>query len=190
VRRGCRQLGRIIRQMRKEKGLTLLELASVSGLSVSFLSQVEKGKAEPSFSSLLKVAGGLGVPLLRLLLACEGERTSSVVRPGDRIIVRWPRLNVDLELLSAIDRRVNLQAALIRLPAGSRSCDRELAHGYGSAEEFTYVLSGRVRLFLGGDVVELEQGDSVHFFSVIPHMYANPGCEEAVMLTVVSPPLF
>jgi uncharacterized cupin superfamily protein len=68
-------------------------------------------------------------------------------------------------LLSAIDRCVNLQAALIRLPAGSRSCDRELAHGYGSAEEFTYLLSGRVRLFLGGDVVELEQGDSVHSFS-------------------------
>lgn len=190
MRRGCRQLGGVVRQMRKEKGLTLLGLASLSGLSVSSLSRVEGGKGEPSLGSLRKVARGLGVPLFRLLLACEGERSATVVRPGDRITVRWPRLNVDLELVSAIDRRVNLQAALIRLPAGSRSCERELAHGYGLAEEFTYVLSGRVTLFLGGDVVDLEQGDSVHFYSVVPHMYVNPGGEEAVMLTVVSPPLF
>ena len=80
----------------RTKGLTLLESASLSGLSLSSLVQMEKGNGEPYLRSLFKVARGLVVPLLRLLLACEGERAATVVRPGDRIIVRWPRLNVDL----------------------------------------------------------------------------------------------
>ena len=53
VRGECRQLGRVIWQKRKQGGLTLLESASLSGLSVSFLSQVENSKVEPSLPSLM-----------------------------------------------------------------------------------------------------------------------------------------
>jgi transcriptional regulator with XRE-family HTH domain len=183
------QLGRVIRQKRKEKNLTLQELASRCGLSLGFLSQVENGQTQPSLSSLRKIAQGLGTSLFGLL-ASGGERSSTVVRPGDRTIVRWPQLNVAFELLSGNHGPVSLQAALTHLPPGSQTCDQPLAHGYGPAEEFTYVISGRVTLFLGDDIFELHQGDSVHFNSLVPHKYANQGDEETVMLTVMSPPSF
>ncbi|MEW6545466.1 MAG: XRE family transcriptional regulator [Bacillota bacterium] len=186
---GCCQLGRIIRQKRKERKLTLQQLAAASGLSLGFLSQVENGQTLPSLSSLRKIAQGLNTSLFTLLAYGE-DRYSSVVRPGERKTVKWPQLNVAFELLSGSHGPVNLEAALTHLPPGAHTCDQPLAHGYGPAEEFTYVITGRVKLFLGDETIDLEQGSSVHFSSLIPHKYANDGDEEAVMLTVMSPPSF
>ncbi|MDI6893026.1 MAG: XRE family transcriptional regulator [Bacillota bacterium] len=183
------QLGKVIRQKRKEQNLTLQELASQCGLSLGFLSQVENGQTLPSLSSLRKIAQGLGTSLFGLL-ACGGQRYSTVVRPGDRKIVKWPQLNVAFELLSGNHGPVNLEAAMTHLPPGAHSCDQPLAHGYGPAEEFTYVITGRIKLFLGDEAFELAEGDSVHFNSLVPHKYANEGDQEAVMLTVMSPPSF
>lgn len=81
MRGGCRRMGKVIRRVRKEKGLTPPGLASASGLSASSLCEVEGDKAEPSLGSLREVARGLGVPLFRLLLACEGGRRN---RSGTR----------------------------------------------------------------------------------------------------------
>lgn len=182
-------LGRVVRQKRKEMGLTLQQLAEACDLSLGFLSQVENGQTIPSLSSLRKIAQGLNTSLFTLL-AHGQERHSSVVKPGERTTVKWPQLNVAFELLSGNHGPVNLQVAMTHLPPGAHTCDQPLAHGYGQAEEFTYVFSGRVRLLLGDEELELESGTSVHFNSLIPHKYINTGEEEAVMLTVMSPPSF
>lgn len=182
-------LGRAIRQKRKEMGLTLQQLAEACDLSLGFLSQVENGQTVPSLSSLRKIAQGLNTSLFTLL-AHGQDRHSSVVRPGERITVKWPQLNVAFELLSGNHGPVALQVAMTHLPPGAHTCDQLLAHGYAQAEEFTYLWCGRVKLLLGDEELDLEAGTSVHFNSLIPHKYINTGEEEAVMLTVMSPPSF
>ena len=71
-------LGETIRRIRAEKGLNLRELAEITKLTPSFLSQVERDLAEPSITSLRKIADALGVPIFYFLM--ENGKPSPVVR--------------------------------------------------------------------------------------------------------------
>ena len=82
-----RRLGAKIRGLRKSRGSTLKALASLSGLSHPFLSQVERGLARPSMSSLHQIAEALGTNASWLLAGSENTREATVVRAADTAAV-------------------------------------------------------------------------------------------------------
>ncbi|MCI0571784.1 MAG: helix-turn-helix domain-containing protein [Myxococcaceae bacterium] len=66
------ELGRAIRALREERGMTQEEFARASGISVSFASLLERGERSPSYDTLVQVAAALEVTLAQLLSGVPG----------------------------------------------------------------------------------------------------------------------
>src|SRR6476620_7723602 len=75
-------LGTRIRSLRRERNLTLERLGELAGLSVGIVSQIERGRGNPSFATLVQLAHGLDIPVGRLLHVAEHK--APVVRRGER----------------------------------------------------------------------------------------------------------
>lgn len=171
-----------IKTFRQQKGLTLAELASASGLSESYLSQIERGLAEPSLSALRQLAAGLEVPVVTLI--DEGTPSVSVTRADQRPKLGPGGSEVSFQLLTPdLNRRIEF--LYIDIPPGKSNFQEPVQH---PGEECHLVLSGTVLLELGNDKHLLNKGDSVYFLSTREHRIINVGDDHAVLVTAVSPP--
>ncbi len=71
-------IGKAIRLCRTQKDMSLEDLASKAGISVSYLSLLERGKRDPNFSILQKISLGLGVPVSILVFLAAKDELNSV----------------------------------------------------------------------------------------------------------------
>ncbi|MGI6553308.1 MAG: cupin domain-containing protein [Clostridia bacterium] len=177
-------LGDKIRAKRVEKNLSLKDLAEKVSLTASFLSQVERNLAEPSITSLRKIAEALEVPIFYFLL--DDEHSSPVVRKNERKILKFPESHVVFELLSP-DLNRQMEVMLARLEVGAVSCNEPLSH---PGEECIFVLEGKMDIEIGEERYVLEEGDSIYYFAAIPHRITNIGKGELVFLSAITPPRF
>jgi transcriptional regulator with XRE-family HTH domain len=177
-------LGRRIRNLRKAHNMTLEELGERVDLSVSYLSQIETGHANINLRVLRDIAQALEVPLIDFL-AEAAETDISVVRVGDRRTYEL-KSGVTETLLFSRDR-LDLECAIMDLPAGFDSGTPNSHPG----EEFTYVMQGRVRIFLGGDqVFDLNEGDIIYYRSSMSHRWENPYDQPAKIMITNTPATF
>ena len=180
-------LGTEIRGLRKARNLTLSELAATSGLSVGYLSMVERQKAMPSIKALMSIAQALGVTIGWFFEA-------DTVRPQERglVVRRSRRRRIDYstgivdELLSP-SLKGSLELVLCRLAPGASSGEEPYSH---SSEEAGVIVRGRLELWVDGQSVLLEAGDSFGFESTRPHRYRNPGPDEAEVVWAITPPSY
>jgi transcriptional regulator with XRE-family HTH domain len=180
-------LGQQIRTVRQSQGLTLETISQRSGISIGALSQVERGKGNPAFFTLIKIAHALEVPLTSLLQI--ESRTSPVVR-ADRRRPLAPHFfesdEVKSELLTPdLDRQ--LQVCRYVLPPGSTTADTPFVH---HGEEFITVLKGQCTVGLEDNEYELGPGDSIAYAATTPHWFANRGARKAELLFACTPPTF
>jgi transcriptional regulator with XRE-family HTH domain len=176
------QLGRRIRALRSERGLTLTGLAARVGITRSFLSSVERGVAYPSLLVLRSIAAALEVPVFRLFTAPEAN--GMVVRKGARKVIRPPGAPVSYELVSP-DLRRKIEMIIVRLKPGLDSA--AMAH---EGEECALVLRGRVVITIGDVDYELNEGDSIYYDSGLPHKARAAGDEPAEIVSAITPPNF
>lgn len=165
-------LGEEIKRRRAAADLSLRKLSERTGLSPSFLSQVERSLADPSVSSLRQIAGGLGIDMLNLLGRDRGPSSSSVREGlrGERARFLVGESGVTVEGFAGfVDGALE---AYIAEPA-PRHAGLDLVDVPG-AEEFLYVLSGTVELESGQRSLVLHAGDGAHVRSAIPHR-VSPG---------------
>jgi transcriptional regulator with XRE-family HTH domain len=165
------QLGRRLRELRTARGLRLSDLARASGLSVSFLSQVEQGQSDIAVGRLMRIAHALEVRLTELV-----ELPAAPARPlrraGERTTLPTPTRGLKIELLadSLSDGQVY---AISHLAAGSSieaRGDRPAGQQY-----FIYMLEGSAVIeFSSGDPITLEEGDSISFTSEDFRRLTNP----------------
>lgn len=181
------RVGAEIRGLRKARNLTLSQLAAASGLSVGYLSMVEREQAMPSIKSLLSIAHALGVTIGWFF---EGD----TVRPQERglVVRRSRRRRIDFsagivdELLSP-SLEGNLELVVCRLAPGASSGEEPYSH---AGEEAGVVVRGRLELWVDGRNVLLETGDSFGFESTRPHRYRNPGSDETEIVWAITPPSY
>jgi transcriptional regulator with XRE-family HTH domain len=178
------RIGRRLRALRTERGLTILELAAKAGISSGNISQIERGNSNPSISTLHKLRSALGVNLWSFLEpdALNSSHQSQYVRRRDnrpRIVVGSNQLTK--ELLSPRDNN-ELRFMILTLPPGAQSGDALS----GPGDKGGYVLSGKVELTIGDEVVELEAGDSFQFKSTIPHQVVNRWSGEAKLIWIIN----
>lgn len=191
------ELGRRIKRARKLQDLTLQDVATATGLSKSFISQVETGIVHPSIGSLKRISTALEIPIW-LLLADDDHAPPSahdgypatqdvrVVRKDQRKVLRLPGTDTDIFLLTP-DLQRRLEVSLSEIPPG---------HGYGDemythrGEEFGLILEGRYEVTVGGETIVLDEGDSIYFPSTIPHSTRVLGSRPARTLWVNTPPSF
>ena len=182
------KFGGEIRGLRKQTGMTLAELSKASGLSVSFLSQVERDASNLSVTALYKVARALGVNLAWFFHAADNEvngETQFVVRAKNRRHLRYATGIFDQLLVPHL--KGALAMFLIQFPPGAFSGETKTATG---SDHAGLVLEGELELTLNGQRMALRAGDSFAFSGSIPHRYGNPGRKKTVVIWVHTPPSY
>ena len=179
-----RQLGGAIRRRRHAHALTLAQLSATAAVSVSMLSQVERGLLDPSLDTLRNIADALGTSPFRLLEE-EGTVAGIVRRGSGRTIVAEDGA-FRFELLSpSLDGAFEI--AVWELEPGHSSTGQPRAH---PGEEANLFLQGHARLEIGDEVLDLHAGDCITFDPTRPHRVTALGDEVVICVDVISPPAF
>lgn len=177
-----RRLGSEIRRTRVEKGLTLVDIAAQTGLSVSMLSMLERGKTGVSVGSLVAVASALGVAVGDLFHATSTP-DSSLVRLAEQ-----PQLGIGPGVTRRIiqrSREYGLEVAALQLQPGAHTGEEFVRH---EGQEVVVVQSGSLTVYINDDTFELSEGDSIRLDAESPHRFANVGTTESHVLLVVRLP--
>ena len=177
-----RQLGGAIRRRRHGASLTLATVSERAGISVSMLSQVERGLLDPSLDTLRNIADALGTAPFRLL-AEEGP-VAGVIRRGERRVVTDETGNLHSQLLSPSAEGAFAIAVWELQPGESRLGDGRSEPG----EEANVLLQGAARLEIGDELIKLATGDCVTFDQRSPRRVTALGRESLIVLAVVCPP--
>ena len=178
-------VGERLRDIRRLRRCTLRTVAERSGLSESFLSQVERGRSSASIGSLRRIAEALGVTVADLFEP-SGPPRPRVLRRDERPALAFGILG--RKLLLTPRPLSQLEVFVGELDVGGSTGAEPYSHG--DSEELFVVLSGRVQLELGGELHELESGDSIDYRSSTPHRVANVGEELAEVMWIISPPSY
>jgi len=177
-------IGDGIRHERLRRGLTLAQLASQVSLTVSALSQIERGASDPSISSLRRIAHAFGLPMFQFLVGTD--RRDIVVRRDHRTRMTFSGHAIEYELVSA-DTIGEFEVLSLTLAPGDSTSASPTAH---TSEECTLVLRGQVRAEVAGRTYDLDAGDSVKVHRELPHRFVNQSGAEAELLLIISPPTF
>lgn len=183
-----RAMGRQIRELRKARNMTLAELSSRTGLSVSYVSQVERSVSSPSVIALYEISRALGVNVSYFFAdggSDEDSERAFIVRAGRRRKVVFEAGAVD-ELLSP-NLSGSLEILMSHLPPGSVSGARPYTH---EGEEGGVIMEGQMELWIADKHFVLSKGDSFAFSSTLPHRYGNPGKTETVVIWAITPPTY
>ena len=192
-----RTIGVAIRSRRQELNMSLRELSKQSGLSIGFLSLVERGRSSPALTSLSNVAKALGVELSSFFPAeeeeqNEAEETKQRVSPLPYV----SRANDAAELSIILSQRIYkmlsprvpglvLEPIFVTVQPGD-TIDEPYSH---EGEEFAYVLTGELVFIVDGVEYRLGPGDSVHFRSTVSHAMRNDTDEPVQAIWVLTPRL-
>jgi transcriptional regulator with XRE-family HTH domain len=177
-------LGNKIHELRTQRRLTLEELANRTGLTASFISQLERNIVFPSIPSLINIASVLGVKTDFFFRESEVPK-GKVIKKEERERFVLKNEGADVEVLSESSLGVKMQPLIFTLKVGGHTGSQLNPH---EGEEFGMVLKGKIELSVGKDKYMMEEGDSISFNSIRPHKFVNIGTEEAVILWVVFSP--
>ncbi len=174
-------MGERLRALRRERGMTMAEVAEATGLTSGFLSQLERDLTSVSLSSLARICAVLDVRFGDVL---DEAPTGEVIRRSDAPAWRGIGEHEDILLSSRDERRFHLMES--RIPPGA-GAGKEL-YTFPAEAELVYVLAGRLELRVGGTVHRVEAGDTVAYSPREPHTWRNPSADaETVVLWFTVP---
>ena len=178
--------GRPIRRLREQRGLSLREAAERTGLSVSFLSGLERGVTGASVATLHRLTAAYGTTVLELFGGEDSVPRHRLVRASARRALRLGSAEVRIEELARGTRQLEPQLFVLAEGASSHGA---YAH---DGEEFIYLLSGAVTVWVGDDESYAMDcvGDALTFPSSLPHRWRNDARGETRLLWINTPPTF
>tara|TARA_B100001179_G_scaffold202828_1_gene164649 strand:+ start:64 stop:747 length:684 start_codon:yes stop_codon:yes gene_type:complete len=159
-------LGERLRLRRKELKLSMKEVAVSSGLSIGFISQVERGLTSPSLTSLTAIANFLRSDVTNFL--SQPKSKSSITRNEERDVYTINKNGLQYERLSDSFPGHTLNSVIIHEMPGHKT--ESISH---EGEEFFFILEGAITIYIDGVVNILEAGDSLHFDSSRSHSAWN-----------------
>jgi transcriptional regulator with XRE-family HTH domain len=161
-------LGQLLRDLRRQQGLSLAELSRRVGVSASALSQFETGRAEPSLGTLWQLGRALDASLFDFF-ASEPKESVQLTRAHERTVVSYGRARY--EALARSNLR-HLDHFVLHLQPGEGVVREAVAH---AGEECGLVLEGEMVVHVGGSSYRLGPGDALWFDSEQPHTYEVVG---------------
>ena len=170
-----------LKQLRAGRGWSLDALARASGVSRSMLSQIERGRANPTLAVAFRIARAFGMTLGALVEMPDATSSVGVIRAGDRAHHYRSDRHCSIRTLSPLNLEKDVEFYEVRLAEGGVL--RSSAH-YEGTREFLTVQKGRVRVESAGDLEELAPGDSATYCADVPHAIVNTGKGEAVIFLV------
>jgi DNA-binding transcriptional MerR regulator len=175
--------GRVLRDLRRARGLSLREAGERAGLSPSLVGAIERGASGASVASLQRLTSAYGTTVAALI--GEPGRHGRVTRARRRRSLDLSHEAIRIEQLAA-DAAL-LEPQLFHLAPGATS-DGAYAH---AGEEFLFVLSGAITVWVGErERYRLAEGDALLFPSNLPHRWRNDASRETRLLWINTPPTF
>jgi transcriptional regulator with XRE-family HTH domain len=169
------KLGQLIRKCRQQRKLTLKELCDKAGVSIGYLSQVERGNATPSLGTLAQISHALDLGLDDFVARPKPVDAVSYARQRPTFSIS--NSGVTYETLSSEFPGHELSSYIINCPPGFVS--ETFQH---EGEEFIYILSGSIEKTLDGEAFILREGDSLHYNGMTPHAWKTLGQAPARMM--------
>jgi transcriptional regulator with XRE-family HTH domain len=177
-------VGALVRKLRDEARLSLASLAAAAELSPGLLSQIERGMGNPSFTTLIKLAHALDVPVGRFFVS--EKKTGALVRGGEHPRLLLAEDNLVYELLTPhMNGRLGMIRA--RIAAGWSNEAEPFLH---EGEECVMITRGQLEITIAGDLYVVSEGDSLTYDAGLPHWYRNPTDSGAELIGAMSPPSF
>jgi transcriptional regulator with XRE-family HTH domain len=178
-----------IKKLRKRSKQTLKDLSELTGLTISYLSKIERSKKVPPYSTLSKIAVGLGVdPTLLLnenmetsknkMISFTKKNQRKAIKTLKRVTNGFP-YKYSYEAL-AFDKPGKNMEPFVLEPAFD-----EKAFFEHEGEELIFVLEGEHEFTYGGEKFIMSEGDSVYFDSSVPHSGKSLGTKKAKVLLVM-----
>ena len=174
-------IGPRLRRLRSQRGVGLAEVAAAAGISVGFLSALERSQMSASVGTLRRLARYYRTNILEFFDPTESN--TRLVRPAKRKVLEAGP-GVRMELLAWGNTVMEPHLFRLKPKAGS---GESYSH---EGEEFLFVLRGELKIALADEEYHLKRGDSFYFESATPHHWKNPGPGETWLLWVNTPPTF
>src|SRR5690625_728695 len=178
------KIGLKIKNMRFERNMTLKDLSEKTDLSVSFLSQIERGSSSLAITSLKKIADAFNVPMSHFFE--EVENHNYVTKKEEQKPFKIEGSYAEYVRMAGQFPDRKLEPMKVTIAPNQPYTERFSHHG----EEFYYVLKVTVTFKVKGQEYILNEGESINFPSEKEHQWANPTSEEAVLLSVLTPVIF
>jgi transcriptional regulator with XRE-family HTH domain len=208
------EIGQRIHVLRLQQGFSLREMAEQSGLTASFLSQVERGRVNSSIESLRRITNSLGVSMVQLLESrasdgvseqahaddaphhtnpvtsssrrANGKSSPVVIRADNRPKLLLPHAGVTIEMLTS-SRAHAVEVFISKLAPGTEIMAQPLRE---PTEQFIYVLSGSLHIELSRIHSVLECGDAITFDGTTVKRFVCVGNQATTWLCMITPPVF
>ncbi len=187
---GKQEVGTKIRKARKERGMTLQQVAAKSGLAVSTISKAERGQIALSYEKVLQLGSALDIDMTRLFMAGDAQTTDpqntahpTVVKDRFEDVQRYETDQYEYSVLCGAYPAKKMQPLVAIVNAReARDFSETIRH---PGQEFVMVLSGRVRIeFENGETVELGKHEAAYFDSGIGHVYVSLSKQPAQVVSV------
>jgi transcriptional regulator with XRE-family HTH domain len=172
-----------VRELRRKKGWTLEELSAACGVSRSMLSEIERGRANPTLAVAYRIALAFGMSLGELVEIPNASYRVDVIRADDHTYHFRNDRHCRIRTLSPLHLEKSVEFYEVVLRAGGVL--RSSPHFEGARELLT-VQQGAVKVSSAGESAELKTGDSAHYAADVPHAIENLHEEDAVLFLVVT----
>lgn len=178
-------IGRHLKEIRQQQGLSQRELAKRAGLTNGLISQLESNKISPSVGTLKKVLDALSLSLADFFTLGEPQPANFFYESG-----RLPNLGSDdVTILLVGAGRSHRAMSILReiYPPGADTGTQMLSH---AGEEGGIVVKGKIEITVAGKIKVLGPGDAYYFESRLPHRFRNTGKVACEIISANSPPTF
>jgi len=177
-------IGQKIRKRRGDFSLSLRDLSEKTGLTASYLSQIERGLIAPSLNSMRKISEALNAPLL--FFFTNTIKRSPVVRSNERTWIDLDHTSFSFQLLTPdIDHKIEVVSGT--LEPGSGNVVRSLRT---PTEEFLMVLEGALLVGVDEEKYILNPGDTIYFEGQHLNQLSCASDQKVCWISVITPPVF
>lgn len=173
-------IGKILQNLRKDRGYSIRKVSEETGFSLSFLSKLENGKTSITIRNLIKLLNFYGVTLADVFAAPSSKKIA--FRREERKVMESSE-HITLELL-VDDPAISMEPLMATFQPRAKYME-PLEH---AGEEFACVVKGELRFELDGISHYLREGDCAYFAGEKTHGWENMTDEEALVLMVTTPP--
>lgn len=173
-------IGKNLNQIRIERNLSLDEVATLTGVSKAMLGQIERGKSNPTVSTLWKISTGLKVPFSVFM---EQETLNyEVVNIKDLVPISEERNQMKIYPIFPFNQQKNFEILTIELEVGCHHQSPKHAEG---VEEYIIVTEGELQMTLNHQSLTLAKGSALRFTANMDHVYQNNGPQKCIFQTII-----
>lgn len=179
-------IGEKIRNIRKSKNLTIVELSEKIDVTSGYISQIERDLISPSLSVLKRLSQALEIPLSVLFMEDSDENVVKM-HEDERTKVKFGNINIELEYITPVtnkgEKNAGMEAFLFKLKPKTSVSENKIIN---DAKEYIYVFKGKIDCKVGEKVYTVSKGDSICVPENNGHTIYNNYDEEAEALCILT----